>query len=513
MGRPRARGHLPARSRVVAWLAAAGLLTALPAAGQVTSGDAGENAEPMVATLLRTWRPDGVTVVDGLVQVPLGSAAAAGEGGYRFRLTVRDREGRALLSDGWERRVSRPASTLSEAGSTILEPFRFGVKPDEYRVEVRAGPEHEDRPGGGLGASLALTGFSVRPLASDLFLAEKVEPVARDSGAPGPSWALVHDGYRIFTSGRPGITADRPELYYYLELYADPDRAWTASVDARILGEGGGEAYRTTTRRIACSRPVTPFTGRVSLAGLPPGRYRLLMRIRDGADTLLRSADFRMLAGRPSARGGSSPDAEVPSTGGYFASLSDAEMESLFGAAPLLMSQSDWAIYGSLPPEGKRRALTELFRRRDPDPGSAGNPFLDEYLRRIRVIRSRYGERIGTSARPGWKTDRGRIYLKYGEPRDVISEHFPADEGNPYGVIGSHSFGGEPPYEIWSYAKDDGYVYLFVQEDRGGAWRLVYSTDPSERSLPDWTRRVGTGALRDLQEHFGIDPDYGRTGP
>ena len=109
-----------------------------------------------------------------------------------------------------------------------------------------------------------------------------------------------------------------------------------------------------------------------------------------------------------------------------------------------------------------------------------------------------------------WDAERSRMLysgcnLKYGEPQNRIVNYNPADLGTPTGVTGAGGFGGEPPYEIWQY-QTTGFVYLFIQDNRFDAWRMIYTTDPDKTSLADWANRVGPEALRDLQTNFGIRP-------
>ena len=99
----------------------------------------------------------------------------------------------------------------------------------------------------------------------------------------------------------------------------------------------------------------------------------------------------------------------------------------------------------------------------------------------------------------------GRIYLRNGEPSDRVVNYSPADEGEPTALAGGGGFGSEPPYEIWQY-HDTGFVYLFIEENRFDAWRMVFTTDPDIPSLADWQRRIGTSAARDLTTYFGIVP-------
>jgi hypothetical protein len=106
---------------------------------------------------------------------------------------------------------------------------------------------------------------------------------------------------------------------------------------------------------------------------------------------------------------------------------------------------------------------------------------------------------VGQEDRAPWLLPRGRILLKYGEPTDQIINNFPAQGGGA-----TLSGVSEPAYEIWYYGKSTGFLFLFVAQDRFGTWRLIYSTDPWEKTLADWTDRVGSEAIRDLRQNFGI---------
>jgi len=99
----------------------------------------------------------------------------------------------------------------------------------------------------------------------------------------------------------------------------------------------------------------------------------------------------------------------------------------------------------SLTNDEERDAFIEQFwRRRNPNPDSPDNTFRDEYYRRIAYANEHFA-----AGEPGWMTDRGMIYIKFGPP-DSIDSHpsgglydRPIDEG-----------GGETdtfPFEDWHY--------------------------------------------------------------
>jgi GWxTD domain-containing protein len=96
-----------------------------------------------------------------------------------------------------------------------------------------------------------------------------------------------------------------------------------------------------------------------------------------------------------------------------------------------------------------RSAKLDLFREfwknRDPTPGTPQNEQMDEYYRRVNYANLHF-----STQRPGWMTDRGYVYIKYGEPSEVIRNLIPRNQ---------------KPYEIWIYHELN---LEFVFQDRTG---------------------------------------------
>jgi GWxTD domain-containing protein len=59
----------------------------------------------------------------------------------------------------------------------------------------------------------------------------------------------------------------------------------------------------------------------------------------------------------------------------------------------------------------RERFIEEFWRRRDPDPDTDENEFKEEYYERIAYANEHFASGI-----PGWKTDRGRMWIMYGKP-------------------------------------------------------------------------------------------------
>jgi GWxTD domain-containing protein len=66
--------------------------------------------------------------------------------------------------------------------------------------------------------------------------------------------------------------------------------------------------------------------------------------------------------------------------------------------------------------EEREQFIEEFWRRRDPTPETAENEFKEEHYRRIAYANEHFASGI-----PGWKTDRGRIYITFGPPDEIES--------------------------------------------------------------------------------------------
>jgi GWxTD domain-containing protein len=63
--------------------------------------------------------------------------------------------------------------------------------------------------------------------------------------------------------------------------------------------------------------------------------------------------------------------------------------------------------------------IAQFWQRRNPTPGSPQNKFKEEHYRRIAYANKRFRTESGA---PGWRTDRGHMYIVYGPP-DEIDDH------------------------------------------------------------------------------------------
>jgi len=122
----------------------------------------------------------------------------------------------------------------------------------------------------------------------------------------------------------------------------------------------------------------------------------------------------------------------------------------------------------------REKFIDQFWLQRDPTPGTVENEFKEEHYRRIAYANERFA-----SGMPGWKTDRGRIYIKYGPP-DEIESHPAASYQRPLEVGGGTT--SMYPFEQWRYRylEDIGTDVVFEFVDRtNGEYRLII--DPADK--------------------------------
>lgn len=145
--------------------------------------------------------------------------------------------------------------------------------------------------------------------------------------------------------------------------------------------------------------------------------------------------------------------------------------------------------------EERENFIESFWLRRDPTPDSMENEYKEEHYRRIAYANDRFASGI-----PGWKTDRGRIYIAYG-PADEIESHPSGGQyQRPYEEGGG--FTSTYPFEIWRYRWIEGIgsdiLLEFVDPTMTGEYRLTM--DPSEK---DALLHV-PGAGLTLSEQMGL---------
>src|SRR6516164_3430478 len=145
--------------------------------------------------------------------------------------------------------------------------------------------------------------------------------------------------------------------------------------------------------------------------------------------------------------------------------------------------------------EEREQCIEQFWLRRSSNPDMPDNDFKEEHYRRIAYANEHYASGI-----PGWKTDRGRIYIIWGAPDEVESHPTGGTYDRPMEEGGGSTT--TYPWERWRYRYLEGIqenVELeFVDPSGSGEYHLTM--DPSEKDALLYV----PGAGLTLMESMGL---------
>jgi GWxTD domain-containing protein len=145
---------------------------------------------------------------------------------------------------------------------------------------------------------------------------------------------------------------------------------------------------------------------------------------------------------------------------------------------PLLLSSDEAEMFDRLDADGKVLFYDNYWSARPEEHQGFQN--------RSSFVASRYS----TLGKEGWETDRGRVYLIYGEPDEVESDPFSTTQ---------------IPYEVWLYYSSDQKKFVFADLMGNGTYFQIYSTVEGEVSYQNWqgmVMNVNPGGNTDEEEEF-----------
>ncbi|MFN8589320.1 MAG: GWxTD domain-containing protein [Candidatus Eisenbacteria bacterium] len=341
-------------------------------------------------------------------RTPQGYAAGAGLS-VVFEPSGRER----LYGDSFERRIliERYEQTRSPRNNMVVT-RRFELPPGRYRVRLRVRDLGSDQQSEA-GDRLVLEDLSRVPLGfSDLQLG-LLDSTANFTPLPTRRYGLNAEdmGVRVMAfDRRPG--------------------AWPRSVQLHWrITDDNGTAFLQGDTAITVSRQAETLTLRPKTADLFIGDYVFELERVEGKSRWRTSRSFDV-------------EESGPPRGRDFVQILDA--------LAYIAESSEVDAMRGLMPEQQLAAWERFWRRRDPTPETVRNEYQIEFFRRLR-----YADHHFAGFGPGWRSDMGRIYIRYGPPDQIEQRAASAVS---------------PQLETWFYNQP---YHRFVFVDREGFGRYV----------------------------------------
>lgn len=300
---------------------------------------------------------------------------------------------------------------------------------------------------------------------SDIQLADKVEA----SVAKGP---FVKNGFEISPNFPHYFKANQSTLFFYTEIYnsltilKEEEFLLFYSIvnpeDEKVVANLSG------FKRLQPQETI-PIIQSISLQDLPSGKYSLLVQVKNKLNEVITTKRTNFYQSNPNLINYSS----VNSSNSFVDSLTDKAIlaeyiNSLFpisSAAEREFAQNQLR-YSDL--EFMQKYFLNFWQSRNPE-----YPYAEwlAYKKEVEKVDQmfRYGKT------PGYKTERGRVYLQYGEPNAMQNIPY---EPNTY------------PYSIWHYNKINGlsnrkFLFYSPSMDILG-YEILHSNVPGEAQNPNW---------------------------
>jgi GWxTD domain-containing protein len=211
-------------------------------------------------------------------------------------------------------------------------------------------------------------------------------------------------------------------------LAGRPDTTYALRWEIR---DGGGRTVRDSTLAFPRRAGRGDIVLRPGIAGLTMGTYRMTVDVSVGSSRVRREGTFRIDESRISV-------------------LRDPQMvRTVLG---YVATNDEMIALENAPDDSLESIWTRFWARRDPRPESSANEALIEFMQRVEVATRNFGV-----LEPGWQSDMGRIYIKYGPPEQV--------DRTVSDVNGT-------PTEIWTYYGRNA-TFVFQDQDGFGRYRLV----------------------------------------
>lgn len=456
------------------WVALAAALAATAMTGRQSG------PEPLSVSAVRFYSPaSATTTIEGVCELRLGalSPGVAQTVRYRLEVAVFDSAGLELQRNEWQREV--PAAVARAHGATSVETFGFRAAPGRYRMRVRAIPE----TGPVVEGAVAVEAYAAEPAISDLLLATAVRAATDDtSAAPGE---IRRGNLVLRTAPLPQLSPTEASLAYYAEVYPGNGAAADGELRVAVLGAGGRKVIETPPKTIRIGPSGGLTQGSVDLAGLPTGDYVLQLKVIRGDGTVTAQAPFAMGTLRVATAAAASPGAGTRSAD-PFAEANETQLDSMYAPLSYLLESREQGVYRNLALEGKQRFLREFWQRR-------GRQAMAQFYGAVQYANEAFREG-GAGQIPGWRTDRGRIFLKNGRWDEMLQRPMASPK----------------PFEVWKYTRERQRYYVFMDQSGVGHYVLFATNDRREAGLPNWEQSLSHEDYQDVARFLGLSDQQQR---
>lgn len=364
-------------------------------------------------------------------------------------------------------------------GDTLFEDFysirRFAIQPGIYQLEMSVVDINKPEDTISFVQEINVTDWKDDLTFSDITLVETASKSTKET-------EFTKNGMEIIPRLSTYFPVESEKMIFYLELYNSNLLGDSARFALRyFIGDQGTKqpvGDFMGIKRLK-SAPVIPLMYSFNIDNLPSGEYFLGFELLDDEGVVVRKKTLYF-------------DRYNPIIENVLADMNETVLDPYFQRE--ISSDSLFYYLESLTPISSRVELDNIYKVIAKKDTLVAQKYFQSYWKKTAPLNPTEGwlqykkliqiveKEYGTSLFPGFRTDRGRIFLKYGPPNTVLSK---PNEPNEY------------PYEIWQYYKIEIYSnkrFVFYNPTMvGNEYILLHSDMIGELFNNRWQQELSKG--------------------
>lgn len=267
-----------------------------------------------------------------------------------------------------------------------------------------------------------------------------------------------------------------PVLHYYLELYnLALDNNGKAFKIVKTLFNSAGRKIVSTSKAIAPKLNATVEIGNINLSKLPTDNYTLEVALVDTVSKKAQISTKRLYVYNPTVAKEAVASGNSDFIGSEYSLMGEAECNKMLDQIKYIAAPDELEQIAKLDSyEGKKMFLFRFWVSRNNNVSKGINESRLEFDKRLEYATKNYTYKY----KEGYKTDRGRVIIKYGMPDDI--ERHPAESNTQ-------------PYEKWTFNNVDSepnIIFVFADLSGFGNYVLLHSTKKDEAYDANWIQRI-----------------------
>jgi len=397
-----------------------------------------------------------------------------GNGGYsadaKLDVYIFNKNSSVLLSENSYKIPTEVKDTTADyIKNKVIGQINYELKFGEYRMMVIASDFNNPSVRDSIDFDVLVEDFSGQVKVSDIELATSI------SKSSDTKSLFYKNTLEVIPNAAGLYGKNVNELHYYTELYnltaANVSDEFT--IRRRVLTTNNYELI-VSDKKLKRSGDSRVEIGMFKIDTLKTGGYILELSLIDEPKNIkiVKTKKFFLYTSPDDSQ--SSDIGQQDYLKSEYVILNEKDLDELFEKMIYIRTDDETKKYRDLTTlEEKRKFMFAFWKKKDDMPMTPQNEYKIAFLKRMSEANTKFKEDYN----PGWKTDRGRIYVLYGPPSQI--DHYPFESD-------------VKSYEEWKYdALQGGTEADFIEKETGtGVYRLVNSTIRGEFREDNWKAQL-----------------------